>query len=98
MYIQFRKSNFKIWIRMNYKYTPFNAFSVIIFIPCIIDMIASIYEINILHFLLIVICSILWLVDYFMQMKQIKYLQIFTIEIIIIFFLVLYFINGLINL
>jgi hypothetical protein len=98
MYIQFRKSNFKIWIRMNYKYTPFNVFSVIIFIPRIVDMIASIYEINILRFLLILISLILWLVDYFMQIKQIKYVQIFTIEIIIIFILVLYFINGLINL
>ena len=85
--------------KINYKYTPFKVFSVLIFIPFILNIFSNIKEeINVFQLLLISISLILWLMDYFIQMKQINYIKIFTIEIIIIFILLLYFINGLINL
>lgn len=91
----------------NYKYSPFNVFSMIVGMFSILFYISIIKESNSFNnilteffspFIIYPIISItFWLIDYYFQKDETNYKKLFIIELIIVLIISIYFINGLTN-
>jgi heme/copper-type cytochrome/quinol oxidase subunit 4 len=91
----------------NYKYSPFNVFSIIIGMLSILFVIRMIKESNNSIDLLKILFSpiiiypilalIIWLIDYYFQKNNTNFKKLFLVELIIVFIIFFYFIRGLTN-
>lgn len=89
----------------NYKYSPFNVFSIIIGMLSILFVIRMIKESNNSIDLLKILFSpiiiypilalIIWLIDYYFQKNNTNFKKLFLVELIIVFIIFFYFIRGL---
>jgi hypothetical protein len=81
----------------NYRYTPFNIFSVILFIISSL-LITKHFTLDLsINLLLPLFLSILlWIIDYYLQ-KRIKFSKLVILESIILAFILIFFLNGLAN-
>jgi len=91
----------------NYKYSPFNVFSIIIGMLSILFIIRMIKESNNSIDLLKILFSpiiiypilalIIWLIDYYLQINNTNFKKLFLVELIFVLILFSYFIHGLTN-
>jgi heme/copper-type cytochrome/quinol oxidase subunit 4 len=89
----------------NYKYSPFNVFSIIIGMLFILYIIRMIKESNNTIDLLKILFSpfilypifalTIWSIDYYFQKNNTNFKKLFLIELIIVFIIFFYLINGL---
>lgn len=80
-----------------YSYTPFNIFSVILFIISLLLIIKHLtldFSINLL--LPLFLSILLWIIDYILQ-KRIKFSKLIIFESIILAISLIYFLSGLAN-
>lgn len=82
---------------MNYRYTPFNTFSVIITAISIIFAFRMINDFSIYFLIPFLFATILWCIDYYFQRKKINFKKLFLTESIIVISIVLFYIRGIIN-
>jgi len=81
----------------NYRYTPFNIFSVILFIISLLLILRHLtLDFSIYLLIPLILSILLWIIDYYFQ-KQIKFSKLLILESIILAFFLIYFLNGLTN-
>lgn len=89
----------------NYKYSPFNVFSIIVGMFSVLFYISMIKESNSFNDIFTdffspfitypILALTIWLIDYYFQKNERNYKKLFIIELIIVLIISIYFINGL---
>jgi hypothetical protein len=86
----------------NYKYSPFNVFSIIIgmlsilFILSMISNTTDLLNTLFSEFIFFPILSItIWVIDYYFQQKQVNFRILFLVELLVVLIIILYIMNAL---
>lgn len=86
----------------NYKYSPFNVFSIIIgmlsilFILSMISNTTDLLNTLLSEFIFYPILSItIWGIDYYLQEKQVNFRILFLVELLVVLIIILYIMNAL---
>lgn len=86
----------------NYKYSPFNVFSIIIgmlsilFILSMISNTTDLLNTLLSEFIFYPILSItIWVIDYYLQEKQVNFRILFLVELLVVLIIILYIMNAL---
>jgi hypothetical protein len=86
----------------NYKYSPFNVFSIIIgmlsilFILSMISNTTDLLNTLLSEFIFYPILSItIWVIDYYFQQKQVNFRILFLVELLVVLIIILYNMNAL---
>ena len=87
-------------VNFNYNYSPFNVFSVVVFMFYFAFILKNLEDIkNIFDESLLIplLCIIIWLIDYYFQHNNYNFKYLLFFESIIMIFVISYFIYGIAN-